>query len=541
MHNLEFLHKQVVPASRRRFAAALASIGLSACHGPPAGGGAPDAGAPSAEPSASAPAADTTPSGVSLRDVYVRTAPYTTATMGHFATGLALADINGDHLPDMIVSNGNDMSPQPLVVFTNDPRNGNRFASWPTWLADVNEYHGGLAVGDVDKDGWLDVAVAVASGRDRDISGGGVRIYRNLGGKLEQAPSYRTSDHYMTAGCALGDIDADGDLDLAVAVMLEGTGTIPPTAGTPPPTPGRARIYLNEGASIATKPAWRSEVEMIAGDVTFADVNQDGWMDLVVAGERAQVFYGHAPKPGEKVPLDVRPSWESKDTFPFSYSVDVGRFGQDPALSLVVSDSCLFSDCDSRFVMFTPASGNESVWRSAPVQYASKVYLADLTGDGNLDLMAGQWGPNKQGGPLWGFDGSAKSPPFAASPDFVTETSSVLEGLASADVKRRCLRTRRHELSSTSKRAVITLPDRRIAAYRKVLRNGAELRPAQYTWTPAGNWISLRKPLDAGDRIEVEYEYSPVQDMAVANFQNYSPSIGNYVFFSFLAPPTCPP
>jgi hypothetical protein len=62
-----------------------------------------------------------------------------------------------------------------------------------------------------------------------------------------------------------------------------------------------------------------------------------------------------------------------------------------------------------------------------------------------------------------------------------------------------------------------------------------------YAWTPAENWVSLRDPLAPGEQVEVEYDVSPIKDIATANYQNYYPSIGNYIFFSFLDAPKCNP
>jgi len=503
---------------------------LAACQGPPA---------PAKAGSAPPPPLAAAPSGP-LSTIYRQSPSYISSAMGQFATGLALADINGDHLPDMVISNGNDVSPQPVVVFYNDPKAASAFGSRPGWYSDANEYNAGLAVGDIDKDGALDVAVSVAFGRYEYLRGGRVSIYMNRAGTLEARPSYSSDDRYITPGCALGDIDSDGDLDLAVAVMLEDAKD--PSSAEPPP--GHTRIYLNENGAIQKTPAWTAATANIAGDVAFADVNQDGWMDLVVAGQAVQVYYGSAPKPGVKIPLPLDPSWTTQNIYPFAYGVDVGSVGSGPGLSLAVSVSCLFTACDSRFVLHTPGAGINPVWSSTAAQYASKVLLADLTGDEILDLIAGQWGTDKHGGPLWIFQGSSSTPPLPASPTFTTTTSSVVEGLAVADIKRASVCARSYKWKATTKnspRSVITLPERVIEQVRKVSRGGVALPPSMYAWTPAENWVSLRDPLAPGEQVEVEYDVSPIKDIAAANYQNYYPSIGNYIFFSFLDAPKCNP
>jgi hypothetical protein len=83
--------------------------------------------------------------------------------LNHVATGLCLADINGDGWKDLIVANGNDISRQNLVVYYN---NGDGiFPLTPSFSSADIDYHGQCAAGDINGDGWMDVAVSVYIGR----------------------------------------------------------------------------------------------------------------------------------------------------------------------------------------------------------------------------------------------------------------------------------------------------------------------------------------------------------------------------------------
>jgi len=462
---------------------------------------------------------------------------FTFNSMGFFSTGAALVDLDRDGERDIVISNGNDMSPQPVAVHRNLYHG--QFRPRPDWYAEDFDYHGDLSVGDVNGDGWLDVAVTVMFGRDLMMEGGGVKIYLNRQGTLEARPSFRTPEEsgYLALGCALGDVDADGDLDLAVAVLDEGPGKVPIDDWDNPflevdaiQRPGRARIYLNRNGAIEVTPSWISEEGTMAGDILLADVDQDGWMDLVVAGTRTQVFHG-SPTGANVVPFARTPGWTSADAHAFSYSVDVGRIGPGAGLALAVSSGCVVPPCESRFVVYRPAEGPAPLWRY-PAEFSSKLLVADLNGDEHLDLIAGQWGPDAQGAPLWIFSGSPSG--LSPAPPFELRTRTVQEGIAVADLRQFGLCERSYALTAAAQQAVITLPERRIEALREVRRGGEVVPPAGYTWIPDDGWISVTPPLRSGERVEVHYVASRRLDVFLANYHNYAPQVGNMIFFSRL-------
>jgi enediyne biosynthesis protein E4 len=129
---------------------------------------------------------------------------------GGYSTGAAWADYDHNGFPDLVIGN---IWSSPLQVFRNDgPAGFVRVLDQPPALAsgDFN----GLAWGDYDNDGYLDL-FAVQGGVDRpnllfrgDGHGGFIEV-------TDLAPS--TDARVQSVGAAWADYDNDGDLDLFVA------------------------------------------------------------------------------------------------------------------------------------------------------------------------------------------------------------------------------------------------------------------------------------------------------------------------------------
>lgn len=507
---------------RRAAPCALALLSLSACSR-------------ASHPVAASRAPDGAPGTTPIDRVYSTTPSLSTATLGNFATGMALADINGDGWLDMVTSNGNDVSPQPMNVFLNRRSTTTPFADkqYPSWYSADIAFRAGIAVGDVNGDGWLDVAVAIPTDLQCNPKKGGVALYMNRGGTLEESPSWRTEDGYGATAVALADVDADGRLDLAVAVYAENeaSGGCPPSERT---SGGHQRIYRNLDGTLERSPSWKSEHPLPAAAVLAADIDQDGWMDLSFSGDTTQVFYGG--KAQNSLPGRA-PGWTSGEKVIASYGIDAGWLGAEAVgpLSLVVATNCLAANpCDSALLFYDPGQGTSPIQSLRVSENASQLALGDLNGDGVLDLVASRMGVTFSGAPLLFLQG-----PLLESPiQFSTEPRTVGQGLALGDTRQRALREATRTFSTSAPRAVFTLPERRIQAILGVerVRGDGAREAARFAWTPGMNWISLSSPLQPGERLVVRYSLSPVLDVAAAVSTVSTPNSGNFVFYSNYQP-----
>ena len=289
-----------------------------------------------------------------------------------YATGGAFADIDGDGDPDLVVAHGNDMIPGHLVVYENS---GGQLTEHPVWRNRDAAFYGHLDVGDINNDGWVDVVVSRFLGVDRFDSPGGIEVYLNQGGVLEEIPFWE-QEGFFTFSVSFGDMDRDGWLDIAVAVGESYENE-----------PDRARVFRNEdGRGFGEEPVWISPSLAYSFDVAWADFDQDGWLDLALA--RQQV--GHVIYQNQEGVLANTAWWTAAESDgPFEgNTLDVGDVNQDGYLDLVVSDNDQQGGAGAVRLWCGPTL---TLCWSMPQPYASAVSLHDWDNDGDLDLAYGGW------------------------------------------------------------------------------------------------------------------------------------------------------
>jgi hypothetical protein len=149
---------------------------------------------------------------VSDSTVYPQT-PDWISSNPHYSTGGALADFNNDGWLDLVVADGNDMGVGKVNVYYN---NGD--GSYPTtadWQSSDTGYNGHLDVADVNGDGWPDVAVSYLG--TSSSFGPIARLYLNDDGVLSNLPVWEADITGNSFGVDFGDMNGDGWPDLAVA------------------------------------------------------------------------------------------------------------------------------------------------------------------------------------------------------------------------------------------------------------------------------------------------------------------------------------
>ncbi len=188
---------------------------------------------------------------------------------GDNPNSLAIGDLDGDGDLDMAVANRNSDNVSVLLN-----QGDGTFADDVAY--DVGGVPWSVATGDLDGDGDIDLAVANA-----EVSGDSVSVLLNQGdGTFAGNVPYGAG--YFPAFVTMGDLDGDGDLDLAVA-----------DAGFPKGPGTMVSVLLNDGdGTFVDDSLYR------AGDFTVSlaigDLDADGDLELAVANTLGRQRLGSA-------------------------------------------------------------------------------------------------------------------------------------------------------------------------------------------------------------------------------------------------------
>jgi len=263
--------------------------------------------------------------------------------MDHGVDGpFTVGDFNADGRPDLAVLSG-----AGLYVLTG--RGDGTFVTAASYQVAGSD----VVVGDLDRDGNLDLCVA--GGTIRDLYGNGDGTF---GQKILSFPVGRFPDAIAT-----GDLNGDHRVDLVVANRLANSISILLGAGD-----GR----FVPGPDLATGP--------VPYDIALADFDRDGRLDLAVAevGSRTvSVFRGRGDGTFAPRVVMTLPTGEPN-------SLKTGDFDEDGFPDLAVSDGAL------NVWLFFGGPGGIGTGRLAQVRFVTSgqnLAVADITGDGHLDIV----------------------------------------------------------------------------------------------------------------------------------------------------------
>ncbi len=283
-----------------------------------------------------------------------------------FSTDIEAADMNGDGYNDVVT-----LTEKGLLWFRNP--------DWEPATVDLEELHD-IEVRDFDGDGDMDIA-----GRNQSAFGGrGDRLvlyYQRNGGTWKKTVVPCPDGEGLRAA----DLNGDGLIDLVV------NGRWYENSGTPEASGWKEKLYA---------PAWDwSHTVVSAGDI-----NGGGRPDIVLtpsekAGSSYRISWFEAP-------LDYEGAWPEhivdEKTETVHHSAQAVDMDNDGDVDIVTAEMHQGGDPDE-VKIYINGSGVGGGWtkKIVSVEGSHNLQVADIDGDGDMDMLGANWSGDSQAVELW--------------------------------------------------------------------------------------------------------------------------------------------
>src|SRR6266540_4105105 len=235
-----------------------------------------------------------------------------------------------------------------------------------------------VAIGDLNGDGQLDLVTANIGGDPlaNPTPAGTISVLLGSGGGTFSAATPYPTGSFLPFSVAIGDLNGDGKLDLAVA-----------NYGHPLSGDGAISVFLGNGDGTFSAATPYPTLAIGAQSVAIGDLNGDGKLDLVVAyaSSKYSVFLGIGNGSfNQQTPISLSGNKNLS-------SVAIADLNGDGKLDLALANY----DSNTVSVLL----GNVGGGFQAQTQYPtgtnpSSVAIGDLNGDGRLDLAVANFGSN---------------------------------------------------------------------------------------------------------------------------------------------------
>lgn len=218
---------------------------------------------------------------------------------------MAIADVNGDGQNDIFMGGSKDVAGQ-LFLSQGDTY---RLKETPAFTSDKISEDMSAVFFDADSDGDKDLYVTSGGRAFSKISSALMdRLYLNdgQGNFSKSSSSLPFTSYYSNNTVSAGDFDSDGDIDLFIGERFD-----PFTYGESE----RAFLFENDGTGKFEDVTQQLAPELLESGMitssTWADIDSDGDLDLVIAGDwmPVQIFENHNGKLQRTETVDPLKGW----------------------------------------------------------------------------------------------------------------------------------------------------------------------------------------------------------------------------------------
>ncbi|CAF4017853.1 unnamed protein product, partial [Adineta steineri] len=287
---------------------------------------------------------------------------------GSIPQSLAINDFNNDRKPDIVVVNSGTNN-----IFTFLKYDIGAFKKQISHFTGTHSTPQSVSAGDFNNDGWIDFVVA-----NSGINTIGIFLGLGNGTFSSQVASYSTGIGSSPQPTIVVDLNNDSYLDIVVANYYS----------------GNIGVFLGYGhGNFSNQTTYATGSNSGPADVTFADLNKDNCLDIIVALELSHnigIFYGNGDGTFSNVSL------YPTGTNSYPISVAIADFNEDNRLDIVVvnyatANMCIFygSINDTFSIQGNYSTGSGS--------HPDSVIVADFNNDHRLDIAVANSGTDNIG------------------------------------------------------------------------------------------------------------------------------------------------
>lgn len=331
--------------------------------------------------------------------------------------GVAFFDFDADGDQDLLFVNGNDWPWRPAsggtthtsALYQNDGKGAFKEVTQGSGL-EVSLFGMGAATGDFDNDGLPDVFISGV---------GESRLFRNRGGGrfldvTKQAGVGGSTNDWATSAAWI-DIDNDGDLDLFVCHYVRWSKAIDLEVGYKIDGVTRAygppmnfegtypSLYRNDGNGSFTDVSTTSGIQVKNPStgrpmgkslaVAPVDVDNDGWIDIVVANDTVQNFLFRNRRDGTFEEIGSRSgiAFDAYGAARGAMGIDAARFRNDDALGIAIGNFA--NEMNALYVsqrdalLFADEAITEGVGPASRLLLKFGLFFFDYDLDGRQDVL----------------------------------------------------------------------------------------------------------------------------------------------------------